>query len=212
MAQKPKIEKPDYKKIESVISDKNSKWFYPKLFDRYDKYDTTLTNEEFVFLYYGFLYQDAFSPYGLSDYSDSLRRMLNKETLTSYDYDTIIRYEKLVLKKFPFNLRDLNILAYAYKQKDEFDSVNFIVYRLDNLINTILSTGNGEKEKTAWHVISISHEYDILNVLGYKFDGEQSLTTKGCDYLKVQENKLDIKGFYFDVNKLLQAELKLFKK
>jgi hypothetical protein len=82
---------------------------------------------------------------------------------------------------------------------------------LDHVIETILSTGDGKTEETAWHVVSVEHEYDILKMLGFRFGGEQTLTNKGCDYLKVEQNKHDIKGFYFDVNKILEAEEKVFK-
>jgi len=212
IAQKPKIEKPDYKKIKSEVTNKNSKMYYPNLFERYRNFDTTLKKEEFKFLYYGYLFQDSYKPYGNSIYSDSLKKVYRKESLSSDDLDTIIKYEKLVLKDCPFDLRDLNMLAYGYSQKGNKDSVKLIDYELNNLIMTILSTGDGIKEKSAWHVISVGHEYDILNILGYKFGGMQSLTNKGCDYLVVGENRNGIKGFYFDVNMILEAESKLFKK
>jgi len=76
----------------------------------------------------------------------------------------------------------------------------------------ILSSGDGRTEESAFHVISVSHEYDILQVLGFEFGGQQSLTTKDCDYLAVKENEYDIKGFYFNVQMLLEKEKDLFKK
>jgi hypothetical protein len=206
LAQKPKIEKPDYKRIFSATTDKDSKSFYPVLLDRYNKFDTSLTNEEFRLLYFGFLFQAEYSPYPNSVYNDSLGKVFKKESLSYTDYETLIKYEKLVLKEFPFNLRDLNVLANSYQNIGDIDTASFIAFRLTKLIHTILSTGNGEKEKTAWHVISVGNEYDILSILGYEFGGEQFLTKKGCDFLKVSKNKDGKKGFYFDVNKLLEAE------
>lgn len=211
-AQKSKFEKPDYKRIKSEISNINSKLYYPVLFERYTRHDTTLEETDYHFLYYGYLFQPSFSPYGNSVYSDSLKKVYNKDTLSASDVDTLIKYEQLVLKDAPFDLRDLNTLAYGYEQKGDVESAKLVIFAMDKLINTILSTGDGIMEKTAWHVISVSHEYDILNILGYKFGGQQTLTGKGCDYLTVQENSNGIKGFYFDVNKILEAESKLFGK
>ena len=203
IAQKLKIEKSDYYKIKSVISDTDSKSFYPKLMDRYNKSDTTLTKDEFRLLYYGFLFQDSYSSNGQSKFIDSLRKVMNKKSLSTSDNDTLIKYEKLVLKEFPFNLIDLKILAFAYQQKEDIDSAKLVNFKLNKLVGTILSTGDGQKEKTAWHIISVGHGYYILNFLGFKFGGDQSLTNKGCDYFKVQNNKYGIKGFYFYVNKIL---------
>jgi hypothetical protein len=211
IAQSPIFGKPDYKKIESAVTDKASKWYYPTLMDRYTKSDTTLTKEDFRVLYYGFLFKTSYSPYGDSDYNDSIRPILAKDSLSASDYDTLIKYEKLILEKFPFNLSDLNILEFAYEHKGDIHSAKETWFKLDNIIETILSTGDGRTEETAWHVVSIKHEYDIVKVLGLKFGGEQTLTNKGCDYLTVEKNKNDIKGFYFDVNKILEAEESLFK-
>ena len=208
-AQKSKTEKPDYKKIEEEISNKKSNSYYPLLITRYNKSDTTLTKEEFELLYYGSFFQDSFSAYSHSDYSDSLRQVLSKESLLTSDYDKIIRFEKAVLNKFPFNLRDLNTLAYAYDKKGMQDSVKFINFKLDNVINTILNSGDGKSSKTGWHVVSVGDEYSILNILGYEFGGEQSLIGR-CDYLAVKKNKDNINGFYFDVTKILESEEKLF--
>jgi hypothetical protein len=123
----------------------------------------------------------------------------------------MIKYEKLILKEYPFNLRDLNMLANLYYQLGDTISSLQSDFKLQMLVNTILSTGDGRSEKTAWHVISVSHEYDILGYFGFQFGGSQSLTKKGCDYLEVSENDYKIKGFYFDVNMILQKESELFK-
>jgi len=210
-AQKQKFEKPDYKKIKSITDDKYSPFYYTKLIARYNISDTTLTKEEFRFLYYGCLYRDSYSPYNISHYSDSLKRYLSKDDLSNSDYDSIIKYENLILTETPFNIRDLNILSYVYEKKGNLDLSGVVDFKLKNIIETILSTGDGLKEESAFHVISIGHEYDLLNILGYKFGGEQALTVKGCDKLKLKENKKGIKELYFDVNEILAAESKMFK-
>jgi len=211
VAQIPNREKPDYEKIASAVGDKNSTSYYPVIMDRYTKSDTTLTKEDFKNLYYGSLFKSSYSPYGYSNYNDSIRPLLAKDTLSASDYGTLIKYEKLVLEKYPFNMNDLNILEFAYEHTGKTELAKQIAFKLNHVIETILSTGDGLIEETAWHVVSVEHEYDILKMLGFRFGGSQSLTSKGCDYLKVEENKDSIKGFYFDVNKILEAEEKVFK-
>lgn len=63
----------------------------------------------------------------------------------------------------------------------------------------------------AWHVISVGHEYDILQYFGFQFAGSQSLADKGCDYLKVMPNQHKIKGFYFNANMILKKQSDRFK-
>lgn len=208
---KNKFVKPDYKVIKKEIQDENSQFYYPSLFERYQDSDTTLTLQDYRMLYYGFLFHDSYTPYGHSDYVDSLNAIFNKEIITIEDYKEIIRFEKLILDEFPFSLRDIYTLSNVYYQIGDTVSTIKLDYKLNMLVETILSTGDGKKEKTAWHVISVSHEYDILSYFGFQFGGSQSLTQKGCDYLEVADNDYNIKGFYFDVNMILSKEAELFK-
>jgi len=202
---------PDYINIKKIIQDPDSEYFYPVLFDRYTKSDTTLTLQDYRILYFGYLYNDNYSAYGSSDYVDSLKVIYNQDTLNNQDYLEIVRFEKKVLEEYPFNLRDVFALANAYYQLGDTLSTIQADYKLQMLVETILSTGNGKKEKTAWHVISVGHEYDILGYFGFQFAGSQSLTKNGCDYLEVAPNEHNIKGFYFDVNMILKKQSELFK-
>lgn len=198
--------KPDYDNIKKKIQDSESEYFYPTLFDRYTKSDTTLTLSDYRILYFGYLFNDNYSSYGISDYMDSVNIIYNQDTLTNLDYLEIIRFEKIVLEEYPFNLRDLFALADAYSQLGDTISAIQTDYKFHTLVETILSTGNGKKEKTAWHVISVGHEYDIIGYFGFHFAGRQSLTKNGCDYLEVELNDCKIKGFHFDVNMILKKQ------
>lgn len=210
--QKPVFKAPDYKWIKEEMNNRNSSHYYPVLLERFRKADTTLTPVDFKILYYGQVFTDTYSPYGRSEYVDSLSTLLSQDSLQADDFRVVIRFENLILDKYPFNLRDLNILAYAYRKTGDTLMALLTEYKLNSVLGTILSTGDGQKEKTAWHVISVTHEYDILGALGFRFGGEQTLTKKGCDYLKVADNEYGIKGFYFNVNKILDKQSELFRK
>lgn len=67
------------------------------------------------------------------------------------------------------------------------------------LTDAILSSGDGLTEESAFYVINIPQEYDILNMIGFEFGGSQSLI-KTNDYLTVKENPANIKGLYFDIS------------
>ncbi|MBN2347994.1 MAG: DUF4919 domain-containing protein [Bacteroidales bacterium] len=211
LCQENNFKKPDYTEIEKIISDKDSEYYYPEIFVRYKNSDTTLSLQDYRILYYGYLFNESYSAYGQSDYTNSLNLILRQDNLDHNDFKNIIRFEEHILDEFPFNLRDLNTLAYSYFQLGDTLAAFQTDYKLNMLIETILSTGDGKKEKTAWHVISVGDEYDLLGALGFQFGSSQSLTKKGCDYLEVTENDYGIKGFYFDVNMLFQSQKKLFK-
>jgi hypothetical protein len=206
-----KIYKPNYKKIEKEINKKKSDNYYPKLFARYQNNDTTLTEEQYTLLFYGATAQPGYIPYGGSTYSDSTGKLYDKKLLTLADYDSAIYYENLGLKINPFSLRDLNILSYSYIKTGNDSLANLINFKKEKIIKTILSSGDGRTQERGFFVITVSQEYDLLQILGFDFSGEQTLTQTGCDYLGVKENKYNIKGLFFDVNKILEMEKQLLK-
>lgn len=207
-----KYQKPDYKEIEKKVADKNSIYYYPVLFERYRNSDTTLSMQDYRMLYYGYFFNDSFSAFPVSEFTDSLKALQNKDTLRLPDYRQIIRFEEQVLLDNPFNPRDLNWLEIGLLHTGDTLKAFQTDVKLMKIFQAILSTGDGRTEKTAWHVIAVSHEYDLLNALGFQFGGSQSLTNSGCDYLKLADNDLGVKGFYFDVTMLLKKEGEAFKK
>ena len=141
LAQNTEIKPVKFKKISKEIKKKKSPYYYPLLFQRYLELDTSLTAEEFKYLYYGFSFQAEYQPYGT-----------------------------------PL-LRD-----------------------------AIMSTGDGLSENTAFVVIYIPDEYEILEVLGFKFGGSQSLIEGNYDLLEIDQNPYGITEIYFDVSRLLSFE------
>jgi len=206
LSQEKNFREPDYQKIKQQVNNKDSEFFYPKLFERYQGNDTTLQHKHYRMLYYGYPFQPGYQPSRSSPYSDSLRTIYQKDSLKKADFDKIIEYEQRLLEKDPFSLRDLNTLAYAYAQKNEKQKTTRLDYKINLLIETILSTGDGLKEESAWHVTEPSHEQDILNVLGFQPAGEESMRGGGFDYIRVKENRYDIDGFYFNVSQVIKKQ------
>jgi len=206
LSQEENFREPDYQKIKQQVNNADSDLYYPRLFKRYQNNDTTLQHKHYRMLYYGYLFQPEYNPSESSPYSDSLRAIYQKDTLQKADLDKIIEFERQILKKDPFSLRDLNTLAYAYAQKNKKQITKRLDYKINLLIETILSSGDGLEEETAWHVTEPSHEQDILNVLGFQAAGEESLRGEGFDYIRVKKNKYGIEGFYFNVSQLLKNQ------
>src|SRR5690606_25506794 len=50
----------DYSQIKQNIQNKNSAFYYPALLERFNAFDSTLTTKDYMHIYYGFAYQDAY--------------------------------------------------------------------------------------------------------------------------------------------------------
>lgn len=200
------FKKPDYENMRKYIFDNNSPYFYPTLFDRYQQGDTSMTLEDFRFLYFGYTFHSAYIPYQESKYQAKMLSYLKKGRLSTAELNEFIKIAELNLKDLPFDIRTLHILVFSYSQKKDSVMSSISKFKKEMVIKAILSTGNGRTEQTAYHVIDPAHEYDILNELGLRFAGTSNLTNSLCDYLIVQPNEQNIRGFYFDISRILKVK------
>jgi len=205
-----KKKKPNYKKIEKEIKKEKSDFYYPKLWEQFMDADPNMTLEEKRHLYYGYIFQTDYSAYGGAKYSDSLRSLMRIDEMSDSILNQIVVIADSVLKEQAFDVRARNYQLYALDKLGNTIEYEKKLTQMRIIIQAILSSGDGLTKKTAFYVFSVSHEYFILNVLGYEFGGSQSLI-KHYDYLAVKDNKEGIEGFYFDISPSLNALENLFK-
>lgn len=204
-AQRLPIVAPNYSYIKSEIKNSNSKYYYPKLFQRYLANDTTLNIDDYRVLYYGFTYQKAYKPYGNPSQDAILARYAEKDKLSKADCDTILLYAGQLVDQYPFDIHWINRMAYAYHIKGDNVDARLLSFKAKMIIQTILSTGNGRTFPTAWHVIEVGDEYEIIYMLGL-YPLHQTLVGLECDHITVGANPSGVRGFYFNVKRLLDME------
>ncbi|KQR95705.1 hypothetical protein ASG01_05425 [Chryseobacterium sp. Leaf180] len=202
LAQSPDFEPVDYNKIKKNIEDKNSDFYYPKLLEQLQKNDTLFTPQQYRHLYYGFTFQKNYKPYNVSDEDQKLTDYYKKTELNASDYEQIIKLSNRALKTFPINLRVMNFLAYTHHLKGDDAMARKISHNFHGLLNAVFSSGDGLECKTGFHVISVSHEYVLINMLQLEMIS-QSLDGK-CDYLSFEKGKYKIDGMYFNISKLME--------
>lgn len=209
-SQESLFNKPDYDLIKIESQDSTSSFYYPKLLSRLVAYDTTLTNEDYRHLYYGYIYQENYEPYWTSPDEKKLLKYYQSERLKEKDYEEIINLATHSINEFPFDLRQMNYLGYIYHLKGDEEMAKRVSFRFHGTIGAIISSGDGETCKTGFHVISTSHEYVILNLFQFQFKAQSF--SDGCDYLSLIKDERNIEGVYFDVKKLFERSAENFKK
>ena len=204
------FEAPNYKKIEKNIQKKGSNLFYSNLMDRFKKADSTMTLEEKRHLYYGYTFDEKYSPYSHSNYNDSLKVVLQLDNHSANDLKEILRFGDSLLSANPFDLRAMDYQLYALEKSEDKKGFDNKMTQLTTVFDALASSGLGTTKKEAFYVISTSHEYDMLSILGFTFGGTQSLI-EHYDYLTVEKNDAGIEGFYFDVTPCLNSMSGMFK-
>ncbi|MGN6569139.1 MAG: DUF4919 domain-containing protein, partial [Flavipsychrobacter sp.] len=120
------------------------------------------------------------------------------------DWAAVLAADTMYLKERPFELKKLNIAFMAYKKLGDSAMANIYLDKVRKVAYAILSSGDGQSEATALHVLEISDEYSLINMLGYEFGGTQELTQAHCDFLSLKDNPENIKGLYFDVKQIFK--------
>lgn len=204
------FQKPNYEWIKSNIQDSSSIFYYPKLMSRMLALDTTLSAEAYEHLYYGYVYQKNYLPYWVSPDEKKLLRFYMSRRILKQDYDDIINLTTHSISVFPFDLRQMNFLSYIYHLKGDEVMARKMAYRFQMILGTILASGNGKSYETAYHVISISHEYDILNF--FQLERTRQRLIDDCDFLSIVKNRRieyvknnpEVNGLYFNIKKLFE--------
>ena len=204
LAEKVKPVKPDMEQIRRDVNDPKSKYYYPKLMKQFATRDTTMTLDQFRHLYLGYVFQEDYNPYRRSRYSQKAEELYMRDKHTAAEADTIIHYAELSLKDDPFDLRQMSFLIYAYQEKKKYNLAKIWQYKLNHLLEAIVSTGTGLDEENAWIVINPMHEYNLINFQNHVVDAQEDRPPY-YDYITIKDaDKKDPKGFYFDVRYLLE--------
>lgn len=201
---KVKVETPNMEKICEAVNDPKSKYYYPTLLKKYEANDTIMKHDEYRHLYYGYIFQEDYNPYRHSEFSDKIESLYYKTKHSRAECDTIIKYAELSLKDNPFDLQQMNFLIYALREKKKIHLANIWQYRLNHLLEAIVSSGTGLDQENAWYVVIPKNEYTLINSLGYIADS-QEFVNPYFDYITIQKKKdKDPAGFYFNVKNILE--------
>lgn len=199
---------PNYKEIEKNINDKNSEFYYQNLLSKLKRNDTLITKEQYKHLYFGYIFQTDYNPYERGKNTDKLQKYYKGE-FEKDEIPTVIKTFKQELENFPVDLRALNFLAYMYHMNGNEEMANKTSKNFHGIFDAILSSGDGKNCETAFHVISVSHEYVLLNMFELEMES-QSFDGK-CDFLAFEKDKYKVPGLYFNVEKLQAKNLQLLK-
>lgn len=211
LAAPPKIqpERPDMEKIRKEVTDPKSRYYYPKLMERYERNETINMNlQDYRHLYLGMIFQEDYNPYRKSPYAHYVDELYFKKEHSRRELDSIDKYARLVLEDNPFDLEQINFLIYSLRKRGKNNLANIWQFRLNHLIEAILSTGTGLDTDNAWIIIDPKHEYNIVNFQNAIVD-KVEFTPPYYEYVRLTSSDNDRgsdkrpEGFFFDIRHIL---------
>ena len=199
-SQKNTFEKPNYKKIKRNINKKRSNFNYTTLYNKYYTLKSKMSLEEKRHLYFGYIFQKEYNPFGISKYKDNLNK-LARQKITKSNIYTLLKLTEQILRKNPFDLEVLKYRSYLHKKDNNQLGLAQTKKQIKIIKDAILSTGNGLSRKTAYHVIFREHKTEMLKFKKLKFSGVKNTVEKfKIEYLSVAKNPQNINGLFFNVS------------
>lgn len=192
------FERPDYETIQQVAHTET----YDQLLARYQALDTTLTLNELQTLYYGSIFVGKSSFNGLNK---EVRDLLADKSKTNEAAEAVDRH----LEKYPFDLQALVYRTIPAGRNNDTALVQNLWAKVELVVTTIVSTGNGQTDSTGFHVVSVSDEYVLMDYIFKVEHGNQYLTASKCDMFDISVNGHEA-SLYFDIQALLAWENRVF--
>lgn len=213
-------ERVDYDQIKKEINNKKSPYFYPEIKKKVLEQNTSLTEKELFYFYYGAPLQKDFSSIERVTVPDKIKEIQKKNNQTEADWLTLLSfYEKTYQTRPLVDLETLSNLSFIYSQTKQLEKSKAIIEINFRLIDAIFSTGDGISEESAIEVISVAHEYSILRLIGFH-SLQQALVhndKRSYDKHSILLDERDrsenpkTKPFYFDVTKIMESYSEMFQ-
>ena len=199
------ILKVDYPAIKEYVTNHNTE--FQKLMQRFEENDTLLTRQDHAMLYYGYSFTPAYKG-SMDDFQD-FRKLIKEEK-----YEDAYNIGKELLKKNPVSLQLLyNMYGIAGLLQKDIREIKHYSKRYAAVLTMIALTGDGTSEETAFKVICVNDEYQLLNML-FKMENMkgQSLVNK-CDLIEFDKCQYyEGNQMYFDISRSLDYMSELFGK
>lgn len=199
--------KPDLPAIKEASTDPESEYYYPRLLKSFMANDTTMTDEQFQYFYYGTMFQEDYDPYRptfRAGQLDVLKPIYQKPDQSRAERQMVLDYAVAAIEDNPVNIQQLVHRVYTYEKSKKFDLAKIWQYKLNHILLVIASSGDGTSAETARIVVYPEHEYDFLNLAGFIASGQQ-FEPPHYDVIKVnQRNANDPEEFYYDISEMLR--------
>lgn len=191
--------------IKARIEDPASAYYYPNLRMRYEQADSTLTADDYHYLYYGYAYRPEYRPLendpALDRFYEALARM-DVDAPAQADLEAVAAAGTEALEADPFSPQVLNMLSFVYAVQGDSQRAALYRDRMNRVLATIEDSGDGLKEQSAWHILMFSHALDLLAAKNIPVR-ESSIVSRTVEYIpRIKKDEEGVKGYYFDYGRI----------
>lgn len=199
---------PEEDDILNRTTDSSSPFYYTNLLLRYNNGDSTLTPEDYHYLYYGYANQESYKPLEGNNELDLtllIASRINPDQPLREDLEALISAAGNASLCDPFSPKLLNLMAYAYgalgdtiRERQYFD-------RMQGVIGAINDSGDGFTQETPRHILMFDHALDAMTAADLA-GGKARVISRNVEFIPLTEpTEIDgkkRKGLYFDFSRI----------
>lgn len=203
---KVKVNPPDLEKIRKESTNEKSRYYYPRLLKQFMSNDTVMQNDDFMYFYYGTLFQEDFDPYRPQVDSVRLKEiegLYYKTEHTHAEEKTMLRYAEEAILDNPLDLVQLKNKIYVLQKQRKDNLAKIWKNKLNHLLYVIASSGTGRSKESPWVVVYPRHEFDVFNISGMKVV-TQEYEYPHFDHITAGTETHAAEDYYFDLGPLLE--------
>lgn len=200
---------PDFDNIRKQTLDPQSRYYYPELLKSFWSNDTTMTADDYHYLYYGAIFQEDYNPYRANPFEKELKATqplyFRHGQLSRSEKYQIQDLAKKSLFNNPLDLTQLTYMVYAYENSGKDNLAKIWKHKLNHLLLTISRSGTGADSSHPLFIVYPSHEFDFFNlsgitVLDQKFEEPYYEVVT----VKLPGAKGETRQYWFDLQKILE--------
>jgi hypothetical protein len=201
-AQTPDVRVPTEETVLGAILPDQSPYLYLPMMIRYMEGDTTLTDDHYYYLYYGYAYQAEYDP-NREPPGEAVMYDIFKNTVhpTREQVLALIEAGRENMTVDPFSPSNINMMTWAYQMAGDSLNAARSAHRFRGIVKAITMSGTGMREKLPWHILRFSHAADVVAALGQQIENRQ-VRTREVEYIQVKRNSAGVKGYYFDFSRV----------
>lgn len=200
--------RPDLDSIKIASCDPASKYYYPTLLKKFMANDTTMTDTDFQYFYYGTMFQEDYDPYRPTfrqKQYETVRPLYIKPNQSRAEKQMILDYALAALDDNPVNIQQLVHRIDTYQKIAKYDLAKIWQYKLNHLLLVIASSGTGLSPEDARIVVYPEHEYDFLNLAGMTATDQKFVEPWfDCITATPRTNSEATNDYYFNIVEMLR--------
>ena len=199
---------PDENDLLDRTLDSSSPFYYPNLMMRYNAGDSTLTAEDYHYLYYGYAHQESYKPMEANPDLDKLLMLasgLDPDNPLAETLDAMLYVGEDALARDPFSPKILNLMAYAHGALGNKLQEKMYYNKVKGVLRAIEDSGDALTQKTPRHILMFDHALDVLSSHDLAY-GKSRVVSREVEYVPLmvprQTDDGKIRGYYFDYSRI----------